>query len=489
MRAARWSSATAWAPTWRRPPRPSWTPRSSAATAATTTSWTASSRSRWRSARRWRSCWSTLTGLTRRRRAHAAIAQRRHLLRLHPDQRARRRRHREARPLGRRQRLRRVGAAHLVQVRRADRRHEVRVAVAVERHRAAAAAARVAAAAAAPRAPRPRPRRRSAPARGASRARPPRRRPGCGACASRDTTIRTPRPRRYSISAARRSARWLPSPSSRPLQRAQLARARPPDSRAALTCAVPCPCKRADGGFLAPVRCGTVMCRVFGCVAAEPASIRHELVEAENPLIRQSEEHDSGWGMAVYERADGLDPRSSASPRPPTRTATSSSATEHARAASSTSTCAARRWAASPSRTPTRSASAATPSATTARSCATRACSSPASSAPEGDTDSEAFFNFLMAHYDASDPIGSLAPRHPHHRRALALQRPQLPLLGRRPPVRLPARPVRPALAAPARPAAGRLREGHRTSTGTPSSRTSCSCSTRTTSRSPTPSA
>ena len=51
------------------------------------------------------------------------------------------------------------------------------------------------------------------------------------------------------------------------------------------------------------------MCRVFGCVAAEPVSIRHELLEADNPLIRQSEDHDSGWGMAVYERADGLDPR------------------------------------------------------------------------------------------------------------------------------------------------------------------------------------
>jgi predicted glutamine amidotransferase len=50
------------------------------------------------------------------------------------------------------------------------------------------------------------------------------------------------------------------------------------------------------------------MCRVFGCVAAEPVSIRHELLEAENPLIRQSEEHDSGWGMAVYERADGGQP-------------------------------------------------------------------------------------------------------------------------------------------------------------------------------------
>jgi predicted glutamine amidotransferase len=50
------------------------------------------------------------------------------------------------------------------------------------------------------------------------------------------------------------------------------------------------------------------MCRVFGCVAAEPVSIRHELLQAENPLIRQSEEHDSGWGMAVYERADGGQP-------------------------------------------------------------------------------------------------------------------------------------------------------------------------------------
>jgi len=50
------------------------------------------------------------------------------------------------------------------------------------------------------------------------------------------------------------------------------------------------------------------MCRVFGCVAAEPVSIRHELVEATNPLIRQSEDHDSGWGMAVYERADGCEP-------------------------------------------------------------------------------------------------------------------------------------------------------------------------------------
>jgi predicted glutamine amidotransferase len=51
------------------------------------------------------------------------------------------------------------------------------------------------------------------------------------------------------------------------------------------------------------------MCRVFGCVAAEPISVRHDLLDATNPLIRQSEEHDSGWGMAVYKRADGEEPR------------------------------------------------------------------------------------------------------------------------------------------------------------------------------------
>jgi glutamine amidotransferase len=50
------------------------------------------------------------------------------------------------------------------------------------------------------------------------------------------------------------------------------------------------------------------MCRILGCVGAAPVSIRHELLEAPNPLIRQAEEHDSGWGMAVYADADGAEP-------------------------------------------------------------------------------------------------------------------------------------------------------------------------------------
>jgi predicted glutamine amidotransferase len=51
------------------------------------------------------------------------------------------------------------------------------------------------------------------------------------------------------------------------------------------------------------------MCRILGCVAREPVSVRHDLLEADNPLIHQSEEHDSGWGMAVYKKAEGEEPR------------------------------------------------------------------------------------------------------------------------------------------------------------------------------------
>lgn len=50
------------------------------------------------------------------------------------------------------------------------------------------------------------------------------------------------------------------------------------------------------------------MCRVFGAVAAAPISIRYELLEADNPLIVQSESHDSGWGVAAYRQLGGDSP-------------------------------------------------------------------------------------------------------------------------------------------------------------------------------------
>jgi predicted glutamine amidotransferase len=51
------------------------------------------------------------------------------------------------------------------------------------------------------------------------------------------------------------------------------------------------------------------MCRVLGCVASEPISLRHELLYAANPFIHQSQDHDSGWGIAVYPRGEGEEPR------------------------------------------------------------------------------------------------------------------------------------------------------------------------------------
>lgn len=50
------------------------------------------------------------------------------------------------------------------------------------------------------------------------------------------------------------------------------------------------------------------MCRVFGAVAAAPISVHHELCDSVNPLIRQSEDHDSGWGVAAYADLGGEAP-------------------------------------------------------------------------------------------------------------------------------------------------------------------------------------
>jgi predicted glutamine amidotransferase len=42
------------------------------------------------------------------------------------------------------------------------------------------------------------------------------------------------------------------------------------------------------------------MCRLFGAAATAPVDISFELLEASNPIIGQSERHDSGWGVANY---------------------------------------------------------------------------------------------------------------------------------------------------------------------------------------------
>ena len=42
------------------------------------------------------------------------------------------------------------------------------------------------------------------------------------------------------------------------------------------------------------------MCRLFAAAASDPIDVSFELLRSENSILRQSEEHDSGWGSAFY---------------------------------------------------------------------------------------------------------------------------------------------------------------------------------------------
>ena len=149
------------------------------------------------------------------------------------------------------------------------------------------------------------------------------------------------------------------------------------------------------------------MCRILGCVAAEPTSIEHELLHAENPLIQQSEEHDSGWGMAVYRRAGGEEPELVRFPEAAHadgefRRATSMRGrifNAHLRRATmggltlvNTHPFLLGEYSFSHNGTVIRY----------------RSLLAPGVADVQGETDSEALFNWLMAHYDAADTRGSL---------------------------------------------------------------------------------
>jgi predicted glutamine amidotransferase len=149
------------------------------------------------------------------------------------------------------------------------------------------------------------------------------------------------------------------------------------------------------------------MCRVFGCVAADPVSVRHDLLEAENPLIHQSEEHDSGWGMSVYKRPDGGEPRCLRFPEPASETDEFVEATQlqgrifnvHVRRATiggltpeNTHPFCLGSYSFCHNGTIMRYPKLLEPDVTK----------------PKGQTDSEAFFNFLMRDFDDGHPRRSL---------------------------------------------------------------------------------
>jgi predicted glutamine amidotransferase len=150
------------------------------------------------------------------------------------------------------------------------------------------------------------------------------------------------------------------------------------------------------------------MCRVFGCVASDPASIRHELIEAVNPLIRQSEDHDSGWGMAVYERADGLDPRCVRFPEAAFADDDFLDATDIRGRIFNVHVRRATMGGLGPENTHPFCLGSYSFGHNGTILRYPRLLEHPSVTRPSGDTDSEAFFNFLMTIYDAGNPIASL---------------------------------------------------------------------------------
>jgi glutamine amidotransferase len=150
------------------------------------------------------------------------------------------------------------------------------------------------------------------------------------------------------------------------------------------------------------------MCRVFGCVASEPVSIRHELIEAVNPLIRQSEDHDSGWGMAVYERADGLDPRCVRFPEAAFADDDFLDATDIKGRIFNVHVRRATMGGLAPENTHPFCLGSYSFGHNGTILRYPRLLEHPYVTPPSGDTDSEAFFNFLMTIYDAGNPVASL---------------------------------------------------------------------------------
>jgi len=149
------------------------------------------------------------------------------------------------------------------------------------------------------------------------------------------------------------------------------------------------------------------MCRVLGCVASEPVSLRHELLTAENPMIRQSEEHDSGWGMAVYRRAEGESPSCMRFPTAAHRDLEFRAATDSSGRIFNVHVRRATMGGLSPENTHPFCLGNYSFSHNGTVLRFTRLMENGARP-PVGQTDSEHLFNFLMSEFDPGDVLGSL---------------------------------------------------------------------------------
>jgi predicted glutamine amidotransferase len=146
------------------------------------------------------------------------------------------------------------------------------------------------------------------------------------------------------------------------------------------------------------------MCRLFGAAASAPIDISFELLRADNPLVDQSEKHDSGWGIAYYVNGKAEIERfphaAHADPEFP----------EVARAMSPIFVVHVRRATVGGLKLEnthpfSRGNYTYCHNGTILRPAKLRSLSD---RAPRGDTDSEHFFNALMTLLDPEDVIGSL---------------------------------------------------------------------------------
>jgi predicted glutamine amidotransferase len=146
------------------------------------------------------------------------------------------------------------------------------------------------------------------------------------------------------------------------------------------------------------------MCRLFGAAASAPVDISFELLKAPNPIVEQSQAHDSGWGIAYY--------------RGGTATVQRFPHAAHADPEfSGVANCESPLFVVHVRRATVGGLSPANTHPFERESCVyahngtilrPNDLLDLADVAPNGDTDSERFFNALMARFDADDVIGSL---------------------------------------------------------------------------------
>jgi predicted glutamine amidotransferase len=146
------------------------------------------------------------------------------------------------------------------------------------------------------------------------------------------------------------------------------------------------------------------VCRLFGAAASAPIDVSFELLSADNPVVRQSADHDSGWGIAYYENGCPRLERFPHSARgdpgfPEAASAISNLFVVHVRRATvgglkleNTHPFSRGRYVFCHNGTILRPADL--------RALSDRD--------PVGDTDSEQFFNLLMTRLDPNDVVGSL---------------------------------------------------------------------------------